>query len=51
MTIETAPGQYDWTELDAIVATPTTCQDSDVMLSVQHAPDFLSQPDQRPLAV
>ena len=37
--IETAPGQFDWSELDAIVNTASN-NGLRVMLSVQHAPDF-----------
>jgi hypothetical protein len=38
-TVETAPGQFDFSELDAIVNTGNT-NGLKVMLSVQHAPTF-----------
>jgi hypothetical protein len=38
-TIETQPGQYDWSELDTIVDS-ATANNSKVLLSVQHAPPF-----------
>jgi polysaccharide biosynthesis protein PslG len=41
--IETAPAQYDWTELDSIVNTDVGAG-LNVMVSVQHAPDFLRGP-------
>ena len=50
MSIETAPGQYDWSELDAIVATATSCQHQSAAERAARA-TFLSQPDQRPLSV
>jgi hypothetical protein len=37
--IETSPGQFDWSELDAIVTT-ANANGLKVMLSVQHAPTF-----------
>ncbi|HEY1295830.1 MAG TPA: hypothetical protein VGJ60_22360 [Chloroflexota bacterium] len=37
--VETAPGQFDWTELDAIIAT-AVATNTRIMLSVQHAPLF-----------
>jgi hypothetical protein len=41
--IETAPGQYDWSELDQIVNTATS-YNLKVMLSVLHAPTFYRSP-------
>ena len=37
--IESAPGQYNWTELDVIVNTDVGAG-LNIMFSVQHAPDF-----------
>jgi polysaccharide biosynthesis protein PslG len=37
--VETAPGQFDWSELDAIVAAAIT-DNLRILLSVQHAPAF-----------
>ncbi|MBV9545256.1 MAG: cellulase family glycosylhydrolase [Chloroflexi bacterium] len=37
--VETAPGQFDWSQLDAIVSTGNQ-NGLKVMLSVQHAPTF-----------
>ena len=41
--IETAPGVYDWSELDAIVNTANS-DGLNVLLSVQHAPVFARGP-------
>ena len=41
--IEQAPGQYDWSELDSIV-TADVGAGLNVLVSVQHAPDFLRGP-------
>jgi hypothetical protein len=41
--IETAPGQFDWSELDAIINTASN-NGLKVMLSVQHAPTFYRTP-------
>jgi polysaccharide biosynthesis protein PslG len=43
MAIETAPGQFNWAELDAIVATAASANQK-VLLSVQHAPVFYRGP-------
>jgi hypothetical protein len=43
IAVETAPGQYDWTELDNIINTDTGAG-LNVMVSVQHAPQFLRGP-------
>jgi polysaccharide biosynthesis protein PslG len=37
--VETAPGQYDWTELDGIVSAASAAN-LKLMLSVEHAPPF-----------
>jgi hypothetical protein len=37
--VEKAPGQYDWAELDAMISADLVAS-LNVMLSVQHAPDF-----------
>jgi hypothetical protein len=42
-SVETAPGQYDWTEMDSIINTDTGAG-LNVMVSVQHAPEFLRSP-------
>ena len=41
--IETAPGQYDWSELDTIIAA-AIATNARIMLSVQHAPTFYRSP-------
>jgi hypothetical protein len=41
--VETAPGQFDWSELDAIVGT-ALATNARIMLSVQHAPTFYRSP-------
>jgi Cellulase (glycosyl hydrolase family 5) len=41
--VETAPGQFDWTELDAVIATAIATR-TRIMLSVQHAPTFDRSP-------
>jgi hypothetical protein len=41
--IETAPGQFDWSQLDAIVATATQ-NNLKIMFSVVHAPTFYRSP-------
>jgi hypothetical protein len=41
--VETAPGQFDWSELDAIIAAAIALR-ARVMLSVQHAPMFYRSP-------
>jgi hypothetical protein len=38
-SVETAPGQFDWSELDSIVNT-TSAANTKMLLSVQHAPTF-----------
>jgi hypothetical protein len=42
-TIETAPGQYDWSELDGIVSAGVSAG-LNIMLSVAHAPAFYRSP-------
>jgi polysaccharide biosynthesis protein PslG len=42
-TVESAPGQFDWSELDSIVDTAVAAN-SRVMFSVQHAPAFYRSP-------
>jgi polysaccharide biosynthesis protein PslG len=41
--VETAPGQFDWTELDAVVDTGTQ-NGLNIMFSVVHAPTFYQSP-------
>src|SRR5919197_4957162 len=41
--VETAPSQYDWSELDSIINTDIGAG-LNVMVSVQHAPEFLRGP-------
>jgi hypothetical protein len=41
--VETAPGKYDWTELDGIVSA-VAAANVKLMLSVQHAPPFDRSP-------